>query len=533
MWIFAAILLAVTTVPYLLGYWAQNKDWVFNGFVFGVEDGNSYIAKMLEGASGDWLFRTPYTAYPQTGALAFFPYLLLGKLAAGPAEHEQLVFLFQLFRWVGGFLLIFATYDFVALFIKKVNYRRLATGLITAGGGLGWLSVVLPSLWGGRIPLEFYSPETFGFLSVVGLPHLAVARACLLWGIRDYLVNLNDFSIKRAAKGGLLWLAMGLFQPLTVLVGWVVIGCHFLVTGILKNLANLRKVDLRGLFKNVQKSFFTTVLIVLISSPIAIYSFFSFQRDPILRGWTDQNLILSPPFGDYLLAFLNVLPFSLAGIVLAARRRNWEAALLAIWLLIFPALAYAPYNLQRRLPEGVWAAIVILALIYIEEKFSTHRRIVSAWSAAAFLASLLFFAGAIFTTAKPADPLFSPAAEIAAFNGLQVSAVKNEVVLSSFAISNDLPAWLPVRTVIGHGPESVNASLLTPQVENFFKASTPDSDRLDLINEFGIKYVILGPEEQAPGCWNPQQSNFTQLFYQNSAYKIFQLTPGVPASWLP
>ena len=64
---FAIVVLIITSLPYVLGYWAQNDEWVFSGFVFGVEDGNSYIAKMLNGAAGDWLFRTPYTAYPQQG----------------------------------------------------------------------------------------------------------------------------------------------------------------------------------------------------------------------------------------------------------------------------------------------------------------------------------------------------------------------------------------------------------------------------------------------------------------------------------
>ena len=53
------ILLTLTSIPYLLGYFSAGTGWVFTGFIFGVEDGNSYIAKMLSGATGNWLFRTP------------------------------------------------------------------------------------------------------------------------------------------------------------------------------------------------------------------------------------------------------------------------------------------------------------------------------------------------------------------------------------------------------------------------------------------------------------------------------------------
>jgi len=51
---------------------------------------------------------------------------------------------------------------------------------------------------------------------VLGLPHLEVARACLLWGMREYLLNSHEFAYRRVIKGGLFWLGMGLFQPLTV-----------------------------------------------------------------------------------------------------------------------------------------------------------------------------------------------------------------------------------------------------------------------------------------------------------------------------
>ena len=96
--IWAGIVFGITFIPYLLGFAIQGEDWRFSGFVFGVEDGNSYIAKMINGANGDWLFRTPYTTLKQPGILAFIPYLLLGKLSAGLGQHEQLLALFQGFR---------------------------------------------------------------------------------------------------------------------------------------------------------------------------------------------------------------------------------------------------------------------------------------------------------------------------------------------------------------------------------------------------------------------------------------------------
>ena len=170
-WIFSGLILLLTAVPYVLAFLQAGSEWVFSGFVFGVEDGNSYIAKMLAGSAGAWLFRTPYTGMQQNGTLAFLPYLLLGKLAQPPALHTKLILLFQLFRLCGIPVLIFSIFRFVSLFLDSTANRRWATGLAVVGGGLGWLIPLLgQTTWLGSLPLDFYSPETFGFLSILGLP---------------------------------------------------------------------------------------------------------------------------------------------------------------------------------------------------------------------------------------------------------------------------------------------------------------------------------------------------------------------------
>src|SRR5512133_794055 len=167
------VLLSITSIPYLIGYFRQGADWHFTGFIFGVEDGNSYIAKMLSGSYGSWLFRSPYSAMQQKGVLAFLPYLLLGKLAFPPEIHDQLVALFQIFRWAAGGILVPSVYIFTGLFINSRTHKQLATLIIVLGGGLGWLGwLLIPGQGPWNLPLEVYSPEAFGFLSLLGLPHL-------------------------------------------------------------------------------------------------------------------------------------------------------------------------------------------------------------------------------------------------------------------------------------------------------------------------------------------------------------------------
>ncbi|MCZ7540484.1 MAG: hypothetical protein M5U29_11340 [Anaerolineae bacterium] len=188
--LFAAAVMLVTTIPYVVGALAAGAGWTFGGFVFGADDGYSYLAKMRLGARGDWLFTLRYTHEPHGGAPLFLPYLLLGKLAAlfvsprSPHLPAALIVAFHAARIACGFALILVTYRFIAAFLRGPATRMLALVLIALGGGLGWpLALAGRGDWLGSLPVDFYIPEGYSFLILFGLPHLALARAALLGGL--------------------------------------------------------------------------------------------------------------------------------------------------------------------------------------------------------------------------------------------------------------------------------------------------------------------------------------------------------------
>lgn len=520
---FSLTVIVVTTIPYFIGYSHQGSDWRFTGFVFGVEDGNSYIAKMRSGMAGDWLFRTPYTPFPQPGALIYLPLLFLGKLAAEPGAHEQLVALYHLIRFAGIFLFVFASYDFLALFIHGINRRRLGTTLVTFGGGLGWLSILrLGSLWGNKMPLDFYSPETFGFLMVYGLPHLACTRAFLLWGVRAYLLKTNPRAgWKPALKTSLIWLAAGLIQPLSIVTVWAVIAVHLAGTGLFQ-LWHSRKgnaVDWAGWWSYFRQGLWAG----LISAPLVLYTFLAFRLDPFLRQWEGQNMLSSPPPLHYLLAFAVILPLALPGARALLKEQPWQGWLVVGWALIIPLLAYTPLTVQRRLVEGVWVALVVLALKWVENSNAILQRWSIRWLSLTYISSIVLVLGGIISVWRLGEPLYRPTAEVNAFQFLGEQGDRNLVVLASYEPSNALPAWAAVRTVIGHGPESPHGASYKEQITRFFGPGTADAERADLLRETGVTYVFWGPDERALGKWDPNGAAYLRPVYQQSSYSIFQV----------
>lgn len=524
LWGFALLTIVVTTLPYWIGFARQGSDWVFTGFVFGVEDGNSYIAKMLSGAAGDWLFRTPYTTIPQTGFLAFLPYILLGKLAGGGETHLQLVVLFHLFRALGILLYVFATYDFCRIFLRDERWQKWAVALATFGGGLGWVSIFGLKTGGyEQLPLEFYSPETFGFLGVFGLPHLAVARALLLWGLAGFLQPASAKPFLQGIETGLYWLLLGFMQPLTIVSGWAVIASGLALDWIRSRSRRGNgsvKQSAPGLWR---QRFLIAGGMALISAPMVLYNFLSFTLDPFLKGWSQQNLILSPPAVDYLLAYGLALPWAIWGGIRAWKSGDWFWSVPIAWILIFPILAYLPYPLQRRLPEGVWVAWIILAIYGLEGLKRKWQRPALALLASGFLSTVLFYSGSIWAVTSPSEPLFQPRARIDAYEFLAENTPPFSTVLSSYAIGNSLPAWAPVRVVIGHGPESVNLAVLEPQVADFFSGNETETQRSEFIKDQGVQYVFVDAQDVGQVGGIGEKLVTLREIYSQDGYTIYQV----------
>ena len=500
---YSVALAIVTSLPYLLAGRNQGADWRFTGFLFGVEDGNSYIAKMLGGYQGAWLFRTPYSTVDQRGVLAFLPYLVLGKLAG--SSHETMVIAYHALRLIGLPLLVLATYRFVGRFSDQIVWRKWATLLATVGGGLGWVVLLAgePN-WLESLPLDFYSPETFGFLAVYGLPHLVLGRAVLLAALASYL------DATRGWTAGFLLLLAGLLHPPIVLSGLAAITAHQ-VAALGFAAGSQRAVGLRH--------FGRTVLPVF---PLLGYLGATYGRDPFLQSWAEQNVILSPNPLHYLLAFGAVLPLAIAGAIRCLKRREVALLFPVTWAIVLPLLAYAPVNIQRRLPEAGWVALLALGAVGAQQLSGRWQAILRVGLTVLLLPStLVILIAGVQTASRPGPPAFRPAAEVAAFTWLREEVVAGEVLLAAYPTSNALPAWAPVRVVAGHGPETPGLAQLLPQVEGFFKVESSEQDRQDLVLAQQVDLLFYGPAERALGGWEPASWDCLRPIYDAAGYEVF------------
>ncbi len=536
--IVGALILLATSTPYLIGLSAGEPDWTFGGFLFGVEDMHSYLAKMRYGAYDGWQFRLVYTTEPHPGGFVFGFHLALGKLAAaiagggGRVSAAALVITYHAARLVCGAILLVVLYRFAAEYLEPPPQRRLAWILAALAGGLGWIPLVVALAQGGvpadRLPVEFYVPEGFTLLTLYGLPHLALARSLLLAGWLLLLRSVDGGHPRPALLAGLAWLAMGVLVPfyaalLGALIGFWLGGCWLAQRRF--PAAALRLSALAGVLP----------LIVL------IYNAWLFARDPVFAAWSAQNRLPSPPPGDYVLAYGLLAALAVPGF-LVVWRSGWtpRRVLLVIWPPLALLLAYLPINVQRRLLEGLIAPLCILVTLglwrLVGEKPASGEP-GTGWRLRQLLAGLalmtlfpspvLLISGGALTALRPRWPIYHPADEVAALDWLRVRAAPGEVVLSAYESGNVLPAYAPVRVYVGHGPETVRADAKRAQAEAFFAGALPADQQAALLRDSGAAYVWLGPPEQAvcsgaSSCLSPEALGLREAF-RAGRYTIYEV----------
>ena len=516
--------LAVTCMPYLLGWSLKTAESYFGNCIFLADDCYSYLAKMRQGAEGAWLFHIAYTPEPHPGTF-FFPFhLLLGKITAlfpGGDLTTQLVFVYHGARVLFGLGLLLTVYRFLAEFTRRLAIRRLAWLMVTFGGGLGWLLAALgqPN-WLGTPPLDFYLAEGFAFLVLLGFPHIAAAQSLLLWGLlfllkawREPSLRITHYALRftfHAASAGACWLLMGLIVPFYVPVAWAVTGAAWLALGFRKQRTPWREGLLGG-------------VAALVSAPVVAYSTWVFTSDPVYATWAAQNLILSPHPLHYLAAY--GIPLLLAAF---ATRDSWRAEepvwLPLAWVAVVPVLVYLPFNLQRRLVEGVQVPLSLLAAWGAARLWRSGRR----WLVAALLATMLPTSSAILTGSsgwmftRPA-PVFRAAAEMTALDWLAGQTQPNGVILTAYDTGTYLPVRVGARVFLGHGLETVDADGKEAMVTRFFDAATDDSWKQWLLAEYGVDYVFWGPAERALGNFDPGQAPYLRPVYDVGEYSVFEV----------
>jgi len=520
--------LALASLPYLLGYAFAPADMEFGGLVMNIEDSQSYLAKMRQGAQGRWLYHTPFTPEEHEGAFVGGFYLFWGWVAR--LLGLPIIYLWHMSRILCGGLLLLVIYLFTARFLEDRGERIFAFLLSALGSGFGWALLLTgqPFLW-GSFPVDFKMPEGHPFFTILTFPHFSFATAMLLAISLLFLEYLRCGGLWMSALAGAATLLLIIAQPFNVAIVAVILPAYLALLLLLKRPLPRRRFG--GL-----------LFLALIPLPLVIYYYFVFTTNPVFCSWWEQASTPSPHPLHYLLAYG---PFILAipG-VMALIREKGEGLFLVAWVAIIPPLLYLPINPQRRFVEGLHIPLSILATIGIYRyllpwmessrlwaRITSHkrykprslRRFVLVAIFLLTLPSNLYILASLGVTAfQHPYPFYHERAEVEAVVWLATHTSSDDTVFTTYWTGSYIAARAGNRVFLGHWAETMNYAQKVEEAKSFFGPAS-DEWRKALLRDYNISYLFYGPRERAIPGFEPAGKPYLVKSYSNQLVTIYRV----------
>ncbi|MBI3158866.1 MAG: hypothetical protein HYZ26_04635 [Chloroflexi bacterium] len=492
---FVAVLLTFLLalgLPYLYAARVAGQGYAFGGLLVNPPDGNTYLAKMRQGWRGEWLFTLPYNYETGAGALINLPYIFLGHLARWLGLPLALTF--HAARLAAAAFLLWALYRFLAALFPVGPGRRWAFLLAAFGSGFGWLA----ALAGGFTP-DLWVGEAYPFLGAYSNVHFPLGL-----GLQLLLLTPEETPLTLRRGLGLVGLA-----ALLALVSAFSVPVVAAVWGGLWLWRLARRQPARLAFRHA-------LLSGLGGGPVLLYDLWAIRRDPLLAGWSGQNVTTLPPGWELLVAFSPALLLALPGAFGALRRAGDAWQLPAVWALVCPLLAAVPFALQRRFLVGYFVPLAALAVYALGEYVSESAARRTRWTVfvLAVPTNVLLLLSSAFGAQTRAPELYLTQGERAAFAWLEANTLAGARLLAGPETGLFVPVYTDARVYYGHPFETVEAGRKAAELEAFYAAPDPE-----FLARLGAEYLFYGPRERALGP--PPDLAGLRLVYERDDVAIY------------
>jgi len=498
--ILTILTLLLISSPYFIAAGAGGDSFVFNGFLLNPLDGNSYLAKMHLGWQGDWRYTMLFSANHTPGTFLFLFYILLGHLAR--ILGIPLLLTFHLARVLSALILLITMARFVRSVLTELDpkHQTFVYTLMCLGSGLGWLA----ALFGG-FTSDFWVAEAFPFLSMYSNPHFCLGMALIL----EFFVLLKGQQPPRS----LFWLILkGLTLAIVLPFGVVLAG----IVGLGVQIWDL-----------IQKSKPIRWWAALFLGPAVIaigYQYLTVQADPFLSSWNMQNTSVTGPIWDTLISFSPAFVMAGAAIFLLLRTKSaGKYKILVVWSITGLALAYFPYELQRRFLQGYFIPLASLAGVainqFIKDYCPKYYRIIPVILGLSFLTNILILAGGGGAIRSLDESVYYPKDLDVAMAWMQTNLAPKEVVLAPPKISLLIPGHTGARVVYGHPDETPDSERRESEVIEYFSGAWDAAEMESFIRQNNIHYVLV--ESLQPAQLALIQAQGYERVYQNTTYSLF------------
>ena len=477
-------------VPYALADHILAPEDIFSGFLMNPLDGFSYLAKMRQGAEGQWLFHLPYAHEPGEGSLIFIYYLFLGHIVRW--TQIQPIYVYHLARVFFSFVMFVVAYFFLFRMLPSPRSRWWAFAFILVGSGLGWLGIPF-----GFLAMDLWVPESIPFLTAFSNAHFPLATALLLLLVLIHL-RTNRRSWLNAIFALVFSFILAAIQPFAILILIVVLGVWIVWEGWM----SWRKGGTTLSKENIRHPVWSFLAMLIGAAPWLIYDYWLTIHHPQLAVWNHQNQTPSPPLHECLFGFGLILIFSLIGTFKGKRYQDRTGRMLIAWVLFGSILIYAPLGIQRRFSLALFFPMVILAVSGIENLALSRRdfrRLLAIVLILSLPSNLFVLASGLTAVAKGDPAIVLQKEEREAYDWLSENTQSGELILAGMPSGNRIPAFTDLRVLYGHPFETPYAEQQEERVKDFYSTTKPIDSTIDALKTLGVVYVFYGPNEKVIG----------------------------------
>ena len=486
--VFLALLLSSSVC--FFGYLQKVPDSRYSGIrSMNASDFNANGAWLRQALDGKFIFRNPYTSEKQTPFL-IRPFYSAISLPFRWANLSSSVIL-HFWRLIFSIILLASLFPLIKVFEKNQNRINIAFLLLAFTSGAGYFfHKIVP----GSADLGL--PEAFLFLTLGEAPHFQYS-ILLFW------VAVAALFLYGENRQSALWV----FLVCLGLLWWD----HPFDAITLTALSSLGL----WLYTGWRKKIIFFSLAFLVSLPPVLY-YVWLTKLPYAQGAAEQNVLPSPEFSPFAIAFLPLILLATAGVIHKIKNREQKRVLifLVAWILIQFGLAYSPVPFQRRLISGVQFPLAILAAVGLAEKV---RKPILIAAIVLILSSTNFYVmkKEIQELQSRTMPFYLPKAYINAFQWLS-NQNNDGSVLSAFVTANFVPAHTGLTSYWGHSQLTPRSPEKRLAVERFYQS--PNSE---FIRQNNIRYIFLAWEERIYKL--PKLDPPFSIVYDRQQIRIYEL----------
>lgn len=519
---FSLLVMTITILPYLYGYWITPPEKQFMGtHAINSNDTYWYISLIEQAREGNILFT--YLSYPEfPQRIIFHPlFLVMGWFAK--IFNMPNIFVYHLFRVMLGFVFLWISYVFISHFLKDILKRKIAFVFLALGAGVGWFIKTIGRF--EQLPSgDLWMKQINGFLTIYESPQNIMATILLMIIFLSFLFLLNSKMTKYAIMCGLGILLLFLIHPYEIMAVILILFFYFLYSAI------AQKISLNFLYNKI-------VIIFLFLLIGAYYNYYAITNSPILAMWAKEHNLFNPQLSVYFSGLGFLFLFSLLAFYKIIKEKLSNFSLIILWVVVSFFLGYQPWikGFQMELMGELFVPIAILAaegifvfLQYLKKYFSktTAEGLILWIIVFTTLSNVAIIQRDVEYYKMKSWPFYLEKEYISAFDWIKNNAGRNETILTNRDLAYFIPGITgnPIFLSFNYAPEASYYKQKISELKWFFEAADNEAEKYKFLKDKNISYLLYAPESLKITDAHKKSEDY-EIYYKNYYYDISNFNP--------